>query len=204
MNTRLKVAALTVLSVAQLAAAGWSIARYESTLRSGALYRIRTMAVDPVDVFRGRYVAVRPSITILKPISPETEGLLQRISAGETGYVVLATDAEGFASAAQILMAPPSQGDYLQIDRVWAQWAQGSQPGREATFTGWNLEFSFDRYYMNEAAATEAQQRYFEAVGRNAATRAWLAVRVKDGVAVIEGLFIDGVAIEQVSAASRR
>ena len=34
MNTRLKAGLLALLSVTQLTAAGWSIARYESVLRS--------------------------------------------------------------------------------------------------------------------------------------------------------------------------
>jgi uncharacterized membrane-anchored protein len=198
MNAWMKIAALALLSVAQLAAATWSIATYESTLKSGTLYRIRTIAVDPADAFRGRYVAVRPSITIARPIAPETEQLLQQIQGAGRGYVVLATDAEGFARAAQIVATPPPQGDYLEIVSAWQQWNQGTQPGTEATFAGYNIAFSFDRYYMNEAAAPAAERRYGEAMRRNAVTKAWLAVRVRNGIGVIEGLFIDGRPIEEV------
>jgi uncharacterized membrane-anchored protein len=197
MNRTTKVVALTVLSVAQLTAAGWSIARYESTLKSGALYRVRTMVIDPADAFRGRYVAVRPTIHIAKPSESDTQEL-QRIQSGRTGYVVLGTDADGFASAARIVAEPPSQVDYLKVASAWQQWT------RESAFAGYNIDFSFDRYYMNEAAAPEAQTRYFEAARQNSASRAWLAVRVKNGAGVIEGLFIDGVPIEKVVAAPTR
>jgi len=47
-------------------------------------------------------------------------------------------------------------------------------------------------------ALERAQPRYFQAAPRNANARAWLTVRVKNGIAVIEGLFIDGVAIEEI------
>jgi hypothetical protein len=57
---------------------------------------------------------------------------------------------------------------------------------------------------MSEAAAPEAQQRYADATSRNAATRAWLTVRVRNGVGVIEGLFIDDVPIEAIVALSPR
>jgi uncharacterized membrane-anchored protein len=193
MNTRLKAALLGLLGVAQLIAAGWSIARYESTLRSGTLYRIRIEPVDPADAFRGRYIAVRPSIRIPAPIDLETKQLLNRIENREPGYVVLANDADGFARISQVLPAPPAQGDYLKVAYAWelpAREAQGDQP---ATAGGYNVQFSFDRYYMNERAAPAAEQRFFEATGRNSSSRAWLAVRVKDGVGVIESLFIDGV-----------
>jgi hypothetical protein len=204
MSTRLNVAALVVLSVTQLAAASWSIARYETTLKSGTLFRIRTIPVDPADAFRGRYVAVRPSITILKPVAPETERVLERIQSGERGYVVLTTGADGFASAGQLLEEPPPQGDYLTIDRVWPQWSRDTASGTVPGPVGYNIDFSFDRYYMSEAAAPEAQQRYADATSRNAATRAWLTVRVRNGVGVIEGLFIDDVPIEAIVALSPR
>jgi len=44
--------------------------------------------------------------------------------------------------------------------------------------------------------APQAQQQQQHATRRNAQSRAWLAVRVKNGAGVIEGLLIDGVPIE--------
>jgi uncharacterized membrane-anchored protein len=199
MNTRLKAALLALLSVAQLTAAGWSIARYESVLTSGALYKIRIEPVDPADAFRGRYVEIRPSIRIPLPVSDETRNLLFRIQNREQGYVVLANDADGFARIAQVLVAPPVQGDYLKVAHAWEQWAPNEGPPRAI---GYTVRFSFDRYYMNEAVAPAAAQRFLEATLRNSSSRAWITVRVKAGVGVIEGLFIDGVPIEQVVAAS--
>jgi uncharacterized membrane-anchored protein len=199
MTGSLKIAGLAVVCAAQLGAAAWSIVRYESTLRSGALYLIRTAPADPSDAFRGRYVAVRPAILVPTPLSPETDQLLQRIQAGETGFATLATDPQGFARASGILLQPPAQGDYLKIRYVWPQFNPDPLANRPA-LSGYNVEFSFDRYYMNEAAAPAAEQRYAEATRRNTSSRAWLAVRVKDGAGVIERLFIDGVPIEKIAA----
>jgi uncharacterized membrane-anchored protein len=197
MSAPVKIAILVVLCLAQLAAAGSSIVKYETTLRSGALYRIRSIPIDPADAFRGRYVAVSPSITIPAPIDAETERLLLRIQSGERGYVVLATDDEGFARVGQILMEPPAQGDYLAIASAWPQWTATAQ---DATRTGYTINFSFDRYYMNEQAAPEAENQFRAAARRNSASRAWLTVRVRNGAGVIEGLFVDGVPIEQLRA----
>ncbi len=204
MNSSQKIAALAVLCVMQLGAATWSIVRHESILRSGVPYRIRAAPIDPADAFRGRYVAVSPSIVLAQPLAPETERLVQLIQGGETGYAVLANDDEGFARAAQILPAPPAQGDYLEIKNIWPQWARDSPPGQAPAIVGYNVLFGFDRYYMNETAAPAAEQRYFEAARRNAASRAWLTVRVKNGAGVVEGLFIDGVPIETVVASPPR
>jgi uncharacterized membrane-anchored protein len=200
MNATMKIGALAVLCAAQLGAAAWSIVRYESTLRSGAAYLIRTEPVDPSDAFRGRYVAVSPMIVFARPIAPETEQLIQQIQNGEPGYALLATDAQGFAIASAIVAQPPAKGDYLKITHIWPRWNTVSQPGEQPTMTGYSIVFAFDRYYMNEAAAPAAEQHYRDVMRRNATSRAWLTVRVKDGSGVIEGLFIDGVPIEKIAA----
>ncbi len=192
MTTSARVIALVVLSVAQLGAAAWSIARYESTLRSGVLYRIRIEPVDPADAFHGRYVAVRPSITVLADDSSELGRLLQLIQGGARGYVVLTLDADGFARVSDVVFTPPAQGDYLEVACVFDQWSRDTKPGETARRVGYTVCFSFDRYYMNEAAAPMAERRYAEASRRNATAKAWLTVRVKNGAGVIEGLFIDG------------
>ena len=199
MSIRLKLALLAVLAVLQLGATASSILKYESTLRTGTLYRIPTMPIDPADPFRGRYVAVRPAITMRNPIAPEIVDVLERIQSGEKGYVVLASDEKGFASAAQVLTAPPSQGDYLEITQAWPEWSTSNQPNTPSTRVGFNLLFSFDRYYMNDAAAPLAQDRAAQARRTNAESRTWLTVRVKNGIGVIEGLFIDGAPIEQLA-----
>jgi uncharacterized membrane-anchored protein len=199
MSPRIKIGLLIALSVLQVAATAHSIVRYESTLRTGVLYRVPTAAIDPADAFRGRYVAVRPTIVMADPVSPETEALLRRIESREKGYVVLATDDKGLARAGEIRLDRPTQGDYLEIALVWAQPRPQSPDGTPAG-TVYNLTFSFDRYYMNDTAAPLAQDRFTTASRRNAETRAWLNVRVKDGVGVIEGLYVDGVPIEQAIA----
>jgi uncharacterized membrane-anchored protein len=205
MSTRVKIAVLVALSFAQLAAASWSIARYESVLAFGSLYRIRTAPVDPADAFRGRYVAVRPSITLTRPIAADTERLLHAIQARNgTGYVLLGTDAEGFARAAGISADAPRDGDYLEVAHVQPQWNRETRQGRRPEIDGYTIGLRFDRYYMNEGTAPIAQQRYADATRRNAGTRAWLAVRVKNGLGVVSGLFIDGVPIEEIVAASRQ
>jgi uncharacterized membrane-anchored protein len=191
----MKIAALVVLSLLQLTVAGWSIVRYESVLSSGTSYRIRAAPIDPADAFRGRYVAVRPAILIPNPIAPGTEEVLKRVQTGETGYAVLTTRADGFAQIARVVTEPPDQGDYLKISHVWQPWVQGD-PGARGSFVGYNVSFPFDRYYMNESQAPAAEQRFADAVRRNAESTAWLVVRVKKGAGVIEGLFIDGVRIE--------
>jgi len=198
MTTPLRMTLLGVVSVLQLAATASSIFRYESTLRTGVLYRIPTDAFDPADAFRGRYVAVQPTITMPEPIARETQDVLDRIQTGEKGYVVLTADANGIARAADVRLDPPTQGDYLQIASAWPQMRENpGEPNRPYVRVGYNLTFSFNRYYMNDAMAPQAERRMTESRPRNGETRAWLAVKVKNGLGVIEGLYVDGVPIEK-------
>jgi len=198
MSNRIKVAGLIVLSLVQLGAASWSIVRYESILGSGTPYKIRTEPIDPSDPFRGRYVAVRPAIVVAKPLAAETERLLLNRTDEVKTYVTLATDSDGFARVADVVRQPPARGDYLEIDGVTSNFSPRPDKPGEFEVTGYTVTFSFNRYYMNEAAAPMAEAKYLEASRRNAEARAWLNVRVKDGIAVIEGLVIDGVPIEQL------
>ena len=204
MRTTLKLALLAVLAVLQIGITASSILKDESTLRTGTLYRIPSMPIDPADPFRGRYVAVRPTIAIRNPIPPEMLDVLERVNYGETGYVVLGADDKGFARATHVLMQPPAQGDYLEIANAWPQFEESSQPGTPANRVGYNLEFSFDRYYMNDAIAPQAQERAARAARTSPESRTWLNVRVKNGIGVIEGLLIDGVPIEQVGRSEVR
>lgn len=199
MSARFKIAVLAALSIAQLGASGWSIARYETILSSGTPCKLRAAPIDPADAFRGRYVTVRPSIRITPPLAVEAKELLDAVDYNDRpAYVRLAMDAEGFARATEIVPDEPQGGDYLKIAGAWPTWTpRADEPGK-SDLTAYTLRFSFDRYYMNEAAAPQAQQRYSEAAAQTGNGSAWVAVRVKNGIAVIEGLFIDGVSIESI------
>jgi uncharacterized membrane-anchored protein len=203
MNAQVRLVLLVVLGVAQLAAAGWSIARYESVRAWGTLYRIPIAPVDPADAFRGRYVAVRPAIAFSwadqagatdEALAEATRELLAGIERYTTkGYVVLARDDQGFAKAVQVVATRPSGADYLEI-------AHASRRNIVANAdVGYTLSFAFDRYYINEASAPLAEQRYVEMMRRNPQTRAWVEVRIRKGVAVVTGLSLDGVPIEQLA-----
>ena len=202
MKLSLKVALLMALSVAQVGAAALSIFRYETTLAWGTLYKVKTEPVDPADPFRGRYVAIRPAVTLASP-SAETERVLMNaytaraLQNGElNAYVVLGADADGFARAEAIVADPPRSGAYLALTQTDLRRVAASRWDARGAVLERAIVLPFDRYYMSEAAAPAAEQRYREAALRNDETRAWVTIRVRNGRGVVEGLFIDGVPIE--------
>jgi uncharacterized membrane-anchored protein len=171
----------------QWAVPGYLIQRGQATLQDGAVYRLRTAPVDPVDPFRGRYVVLdfeAASITLLKP-DPA-------LHAGQRVYAPIRVGVDGYAELAPPLPAPPQSGDYLTVTVLWIN-------GTEL-----RLQLPFDRYYLDETLAPEAERRYWDAnrAGDDDAEDprrpAWVQVRVLDGYALTEELFIDGRPVHEL------
>jgi uncharacterized membrane-anchored protein len=203
MRLPLKVVLLVVLSATQLTAAAWSIFRYEMTLATGSVFKVKTFPVDPADPFRGRYVAIQPALTLPNPLSPEVVELLDTVgnirpsTTRRTAYAVMGTDVEGFAQVVEVVPEPPRTGDYLEIAGVRLRAIEAAEQGRQPELVR-DIVLPFDRYYMAESAAPAAEQRYRETARRDDDIETWITVRVRNGIGVIEGLFIDGVRIEDV------
>jgi uncharacterized membrane-anchored protein len=178
------------LCLAQLAIPLSMAYRYERTLREGALYRFRTEPFDPVDAFRGRYVAIR-----LRLLTPEEldEAWGTRV------YATLTSDAQGFATVLSISMERPASGHWIEgkvAEPVYEPLPEGStEPPRTAPrLLGTRIDLPIDRYYMEESKAPAADRIWMEGMQQAEASA---RVRVRKGVAAIEGLDINGVPIER-------
>lgn len=164
------LAGLVVLAVVHIGVAASMIWRHENTLRNGDLYRFKTRPVDPYDAFRGRYVALRINTSV-----PAAE----RFSTGEVAYVSIKVDEDGFAEFERAYQAPPDQPYVKATVRRYR---------RSAAIV--DVHNPFDRYYMNETLAPAAERAYRKH-SRREKRNACIAVRIKDGYAVVEELYID-------------
>lgn len=164
---RLIVFALVVF--AQLAVPASLIWKRERTLREGRVWKFRTAPVDPVDAFRGRYIA----------LEFETEG--QEISpppnakSHQPVFVTLKNNAEGFA----------------EIDQVSPVRLEGDE-FVEAQVMGKTISLPFDKYWVTERDAPAAEAAY-RAQSRRDKRNAYVTVRVFRGDAALEQLYLDGV-----------
>lgn len=155
------------------------IAKRESTLKEGAVFRFKTAPVDPYDAFRGRYVTIRAEIN--KVSKPEGVDL----KSGQKVYAQLTVDEKGLAQVLQIALQKPKDSAYLIASVTHPS---GNDVG---------LNLPIDRYYMEETVAPRAEQAYREHSRRDKQD-AYVIVRVKDGFAVIEGLYVGDQRIEDV------
>lgn len=170
--------AFVVVALGQLAVPSWMILREERVLRDGAAYKFRTQPIDPVDVFRGRYVALSLEPNHVAVATNET--FVYR----STVYVTLGQGPDGFAILTGWSRTLPESGDYLEVT-TW-----GAHEGKLS------VRLPFDRYYMEETEAPAAERAYWEH-SRRGQRDAHVAVRVLNGRGVIEELYIAGKPIRQ-------
>jgi uncharacterized membrane-anchored protein len=174
------IAVFAAMAVAQWAVPGSMIFKHERTLSQGELYNFKCQLVDPYDPFRGRYVAVGvdagAAVTYVRQMLQ-----LERFT-----YVALERDDEGFARYGAVSEDPPTEGAYLfaYVD------------------IGGRVEFPLDRFYMDEYIAPEAEAVYWDAAVSEEID-AHLAVRILNGHAVIEQLYIENTPVADYVRAKR-
>jgi len=157
-----------LIGFAQLAVPGSLIWKREHTLRQGSVWKFRTAPVDPVDVFRGRYVSLHFEAET-QEISPPANA-----SSGAPVFVTLKANTEGFAEVDQVSTTKPAGDDFI-----------------EAELSGTTISLPFDKYWVNERDAPAAEAAY-RAQSRRDQRNAYVTVRVFRGDAAIEQLYLDG------------
>lgn len=174
------IALLGLLFIAQWAAPLSMIVQRETTLRKGATFKFRTAPVDPYDAFRGRYVALSFADAALSQ-----SNLAERVKRNQRVYVRLSVADDGMAYFTDLTTRPPTEGDYLRL-RVTSVYNDQVR-----------LELPFNRFYMEESEAPEAERIYArrrERVERDACA----VVRVYEGRAVLEDVLVDGKPLRAV------
>ncbi len=182
MTRTLRFSLFAVVALVQLAVASGAIVKSELALRTGELYRFRIQPVDPVDAFRGRYVAIRFALDHA-PVPEDFD-----VRAGAMIFVAVEIDADGYAAFGEAGIEPPSDGSYLRLR---------SGPvtvDDDGTRRVW-VTMPFQRFYMDEDVAPRAERAVWG--GRGGRREAFVSVRIRGGIGVIEELYIDGTPINQ-------
>ena len=158
-----------LVACVQIAVPASLIWKREQTLRQGHVWKFRTAPVDPVDAFRGRYVALQFEVET-QEISPPPN-----VEGGQTVFVTLAPDIDGFARIDQVSSSPPPGTDFI-----------------EALLVGKTVSLPFDKYWVTERDAPAAEAAYLAQSAREK-RNAFVTVRVFKGDAAIEQLYLDGI-----------
>jgi uncharacterized membrane-anchored protein len=170
----LRVWIFVLVALAQLSVPGLMAWGRHQTLKHGRVWKFKTAPIDPEDAVRGRYVALRFAAESF----PGSESDAERIATGTTLYVVLKEDTDGFAQVDHVSMAP-LKGDNV-VSAKNGYWSNNSQ----------RVVFPFDQFWLTEKHAPAAEMAYREN-SRRGKENAYVTVRVRNGDAALEQLYID-------------
>jgi uncharacterized membrane-anchored protein len=149
----------------------------EITEKEGTEFKFKTVPVDPVDFLRGKYITLNYEIGTY-PTADTT------FVSGEQVYVVLKKGKDDFAEIASVHHdKPESEKEYVLAEVNY------NHAGRLS------LGFAFDRFYMAENKAADAEAAYAEYSEKNLKP-AYALVAVKEGNAVVKDVIIDGLPIK--------
>jgi uncharacterized membrane-anchored protein len=141
------------------------------TLRTGEEYKFEVELYDPYDAFRGRYVAIQTIAQRSMYERYDSSGL--NLS---SKYGLVSVDDDGFAYISSVTDTKPNSSEYI----------------KSASSNYFNMPV--ERYYTDEDIAPQLEQFLFN---KKKKVSPYIILRVKDGNVVIQGLYIDGVRIEE-------
>ncbi|MBE2287010.1 MAG: GDYXXLXY domain-containing protein [Prosthecobacter sp.] len=167
-----------IAALAQWAAPLAQIWTHEQTLAKGTLIRLKCVAPDPYDPLRGRFLAVRPE----QDQADVPAGM--KVERGMHVFATLITRADGLATISQLSLTPPTSGDFIRLKTRYAY-------DNKAT-----IEWPFERFYINEKLAPEADKWFAENI--RTAQGIIAEVRVLNGRAVLADLSLGGKPFREI------
>jgi uncharacterized membrane-anchored protein len=173
-NVRLSI--FVVVALAQLAVPAYAVWMRTQTLSHGRLWKFRTAPVDPVDLVRGRYIALR--------FASEEVPQAERLKPGRWAYAVLKEATDGFAIVDHVSAEPIAGDNVIKVENVG--WWESKQ----------RLRFPFNNFWVSEDLAPAAETAY-AANSRQQKQNAYVTVRVRNGDAALEDLYIDGQPLKE-------
>lgn len=165
--------AFAAVVVTQWAAPLSMIFRSERVLSEGQAFKFKTAPVDPYDAFRGRYIA----LSFADAEVPINAG--EDFAYNTEVYATLETGPDGYAKFTRLSQGPPAAGAYLKVRTMWRS------PDNKM-----HLTLPFDKYFMPESLAPQAEDAYRKHNLRSGPRDAYAVVRVRAGVGVIENVFL--------------
>jgi len=184
---------LSLVILAQLVVPAFMVYKYENTLKNGELYRFKVRPIDPYDPFRGRFVYLSFDRQLV------TYNGAESIKYGEFVFASLSKDTEGKAVFNEMFTEKPTTGNYLKV-KFFKDYGVYDKPANV-----YKIGFIFDRYYSRESKALKIENAIAENSRRQGIADEEIetvtaAVRIKDGLGVIEELYVGDLTIHEYLA----
>lgn len=155
----------------------------EHVITNGVEYKFKAAPIDPSDPFRGKYITLNFESNVME--FPDSVDWI----ANEEVFVTFLTDSAGFAIPKAITRTRPEEPNFLHtsVDFV------SNYDGR---YRVW-FKLPFNRFYLEESKASEAEKIYWQAQ-RDSAQVAYALVSVGAGQAVLKDVYINNVPVVEI------
>lgn len=171
-----------VMCIAQWLVPGKMIYDSETVIVEGTTYKFKTQPIDPSDPFRGKYITLNFDATsIVLNESANWES-------GEPVFVTFTTDSAGFAKPLGIFREPPDADSFLKTSVNYFN-----------TYGHFEVFFNlpFDRFYLEESKASQAEQLYWQAQADTTQV-AYGLVTIGKGQAVLTDVMINDKSVVDI------
>jgi len=176
MQKTLIIVAFVAMCVAQWFIPFKTIVDQEAILSEGRLFKLQTVPIDPSDPFRGKYITLRfVEDHVLVPHPQDWVG-------HEYMYITLA-DSAGYGRISRASLYEQEGDDYIKV-RI-ANVYTHNLPGTVI------VEYPFERYYLEESKASEAERLYWESQLDSVRQDVYATIRVHHGKAALENVMIN-------------
>ncbi len=168
-----------LIALVQVFVPAQMIWQQEDVLKSGNVYRFKTMPIDPTDPFRGKYITLNYEMNSFA--IADTSFVY-----GDKVRVYIDNDDKGFAKAVVLSKRP------LEINKDYVV-AKVTGNYKEVI----SFELPFDRFYMEESKAKDAEMAYTKINRDSLKENVYAEVYVKEGQSVLKDVIIDGIPIQE-------
>ena len=182
LNKKTIIILFIVMALVQLYVPARMIIDYETIIRRGEPFKFKIAPIDPLDPFRGKYITLQFREVMASVPDPNAW------KNNENVYVSLTTDKKGFAVIQSVSKTKPDNKNHVEAKVGFI----GSTNDKKIF-----IQFPFDRFYMEETKALDAETLYREAA-RDSSQIAYAMVYVKDGDAALTDVFINDVSIQKI------
>jgi uncharacterized membrane-anchored protein len=190
MSKKAKIIFILASALVTLTVPMYIVFTSEALMEAGAQYeyKFRTAPVDPYDVMRGRYISLNFETSSTVPfVGKETPGR------GTTVYVTVKKDITGYAVFDKAYASPPKGSAWFETTAdYYNSWEQGNSFGEANTkLPRVSIKVPFDRYYMNEDNAPQAEYVYSMNTSQENRVIIYALVVIKDGRQGIKQIYVN-------------
>jgi uncharacterized membrane-anchored protein len=158
---------------------GVMIAEQEAVLSDGKTFHFKTEPIDPSDPFRGKYITLDFEDARFR----DTGG--RSWESGQDVFVVIDEDDEGFAKVVDVVHSEPATEPFFEAEVAYI----------DGDYV--QIQFPFDRFYVEESKASEAERLYWEA-SRDTTQVAYAVVNIREGKAALRDVMINDRSIVDI------